>query len=243
MFLLRKSAVVVYVRHAGTCLHREDESYPRCDCPKWIRWSRAGKQVRQPAGTRTWGVAEEKAREQQRSLDAGKSVTPVDNTPARTIEACIQTFITGKEGEGTGHSTLRKLRYQLACFEKFMSTRSKLFPSEITPTDVIEYCASWLSWSDLTRIKAQQNLRGFLRFACGRDNRDDVLSALKTIKETKAGIERREPKPFTEAELEKLLAQVPVTFPDTVKAARVTGHRFDSLYGLYGPRNTRHRPT
>ncbi len=233
MFRLpRKSVVVVYVRHRDSCkfAFREegdevvsDESYPKCDCPKWLRWSLDGKQYRKAAHTRTWGLAEEKAHELQRRLDAGDA-PPAQAAPSArsTIAASIQTFITGKEGEGTGHSTIRKLRYQLGGFEKFMAGRSKLFPSEITPTDVIEYRASWSTWSDLTRIKAQQNLRGLLRFCCDKDNRDDILAALKTIKETNAGKERREPKPFTEPELNRLLAQIPKTFREPTKAERVT---------------------
>jgi integrase len=236
--LPRKPVVVVYVRHRDECPHaftkvvnprtkqpKRDESYPKCDCPKGLRYSLNGKQKRVPAHTRTWGLAEEKAQELQRRLDAGAA--PLAQAAAApsarpTIAASIQTFITGKEGEGTGHSTIRKLRYQLGCFEKFMADRSKLFPSEVTPTDVIEYRASWSTWSDLTRIKAQQNLRGLLRFCCDKDNRDDILAALKTIKETKAGKERREPKPFTEPELKRLLAQIPKTFPEPTKAERVT---------------------
>jgi integrase len=230
--LRRKSVVIVYVRHRDSCkfAFREegdnvvsDESYARCDCPKWLRWSLDGKQYRKAAHTRTWGLAEEKAQELQRRLDAGDAPPPQAAPASRpTIAASIQTFIQGKEGEGTGHSTIRKLRYQLDLFEKFMAARSKLFPSEVTPTDVIEYRASWSAWSDLTRIKAQQNLRGLLRFCCDKDNRDDVLAALKTIKETKAGKERREPKPFTEAELKRLLAQIPKTFREPAKVERVT---------------------
>jgi len=105
--LHRKPVVVVYVRHRGNCPHREDESYPRCDCSKWLRFSLRGKQHRQPAGTRTWGVAEEKAQDLQKQLNAGE-VTPTpggnQNTPTTqpTITAAIQTFQAADNALSTG---------------------------------------------------------------------------------------------------------------------------------------------
>jgi integrase len=116
----------------------------------------------------------------------------------------IETFLSAKESENVGDSTMRKLRYQLGLFESFMSERSKFFPGEISAKDVIDFRSSWSSWSDLTRIKAQQNLRGFLRAAC-RENRTDLLDALKTIRESKEGRERRKPKPFSESEIKRIL--------------------------------------
>jgi integrase len=60
-----------------------------------------------------------------------------------------------------------------------------------------------------------------LRYAC-RTNLPDLLSALKTIKLSKADRERLKPQPFTEKELAHLIAQVPKTFPDTTKSAKMT---------------------
>jgi site-specific recombinase XerD len=78
---------------------------------------------------------------------------------------------------------------------------------------LIDYRAGW-TWSDLTSIKAQQNLRGFIRICCKGNHRTDLLDSLGTLKETKQGRERRKPKPFTEKEIQKLLTQVPVTFSE-----------------------------
>jgi len=54
-----------------------------------------------------------------------------------------------------------------------MTARSKFYPTEITAQDVIEYRATW-KWNDLSKIKAQQNLRGFLRTCLRGDHRTDV---------------------------------------------------------------------
>ena len=95
-----------------------------------------------------------------------------------------------------------------------MSARSKLFPSLITAADVIEFRAGWeKAWpSATTRQKAQQNIRTFLRTCC-RENLNDLLSALKTIRLSKQDKERLEPKPFTEKEIKALFVQIPKTFP------------------------------
>src|SRR5437867_4023858 len=66
----------------------------------------------------------------------------------------------------------------------------------------------------LRKMKAQSNLRGFIQACCKGNHRTDLLDALGKIKETKQGKERRKPKPFTEEEIENLLAKVPVVFAD-----------------------------
>jgi len=159
----------------------------------------------------------------QRRLDAGETtVLPVAADVKRpTVTQCVETFITAKQGEGCSPSTIRKLRYQLGAFERFLAERSKFFPLEITPTDLIEYRAGWTWESGVTRQKAQQNLRGFLRSCCTA-NLADLLGALKAIRLSKADVARLEPQPFSEDELKTLLAQVPKTFPDAAKAKRTT---------------------
>ena len=129
--------------------------------------------------------------------------------------------MTAKRSEGLSPATLRKLKYQLGTFEQFLAARSKFFPSEITATDVIEFRSGWTWKSGVTRQKAQQNLRGFLRLCC-TDNLEKLLNALKPIKLSKIDMTRLKPQPFSEEELKRLLAQVPKTFPDATKAAKMT---------------------
>jgi site-specific recombinase XerD len=215
----RKPVVTVYARHSGKCPHEGKEFYRGCDCPKWLRYSLSGKQHRIAASTRTWTVAEEKREELQKRLDAGDSPAVASSSEQATISAAIETYLIAKTSEGIQPATLRKLRFQLSALEKFMAARSKFFPEQLTAQDVIEYRATWDGWkSGLTRQKAQTNLRGFLK-AVGRA---DLLSVLKSIKLSREDYARLKPRPFTEAELKRLLAQVPVTFPEPKKAARMT---------------------
>jgi hypothetical protein len=211
-----KSIVTVFVRHRETCSHRSrGEFYRGCQCSKFLRYSRTGKQHRRAAKTRTWAVAEDKAVELQKQLDRGDTPKPIIvKGPQPTIAECIDTFISAKKSENISARRVKKLRHQFNQFEAFMSARSKVFPSLITSADVIEFRAGWeRAWpSATTRQNAQQNIRSFLRTCC-RENLNDLLAALKTIRLSKVDKERLEPKPFTEKEIKVLFAQIPKTFP------------------------------
>lgn len=222
MSIQPKSVVTVFVRHRESCSHQSrGEFYRGCQCSKFLRYSRNGKQKRQAAGTRTWSVAEDKAVELQEQLDRGDTPKPIIvKGPQPTIADCIDTFITKKETKNISARRVKKLRLQLDQFEAFMSGRSKLFPSLITAADVIDFRASWEKvWTTTTRQKAQQNVRGFLRTCC-RENLNDLLAALDTIQLSKKDKERLKAKPFTEKEIKELFDQIPKTFePEKVATA------------------------
>jgi len=216
--------VRVFVRHKKTCDHVGEEGHANCRCAKWLRYTRHGKQFRQPANTRSFGTAEEKARELERRLNAGES--PVLSRPNQpkmpTIADKIETFIIAKQTEGLSTSTRRKLKYQLGLFEQFMAGRSIFFPAEVTTEDVIKYRATWKWKSGVTRQKAQQNLRGFLRLACEGKVLEDLLKVLKPIKLSREDTVRLKPRPFSDEELAHLIVQIPKTFSDPIKQARMT---------------------
>jgi hypothetical protein len=217
--------VRVFVRHKKTCDHFGEEGHARCRCAKWLRYSRRGKQFRVSADTRSFGIAEEKARELERRLNSGETLVSVlrpDHPKKATVADKIETFIVAKQTEGLSNSTRRKLKYQLGLFERYLADRSKFFPSEITTDDVIHFRAGWKWKSGVTRQKAQQNLRGFLRTACEGKQFEDILRVLKPIKLTKEDTARLKPQPFSDKELTTLISQVPKTFPDDMtKQARV----------------------
>lgn len=213
--------VTVFVRHKDSCESKDKgESFARCTCRKWLRWSMNGKQHRRNAHTRSWGNAEEQAQDLQRQLLAGSLGVTVSKEKGETLAAIIETYILGKESENLNAVTVGKAKSQLKRFERFMASRGKIFPNEITAKDVIDYRATWDTWkSGVTKQKAQAALRGFLRSCC-RENLPELLGALKPIKLSKADKARLEPQPFTEAELKRLLEAVPKVFPD--RAAKMT---------------------
>jgi integrase len=208
MSILPKAvSVKTYVRHKPTCKDiARGEFHQKCACTKWFRYSAGDKQHRVSAGTRTWSLAVLKAAELESRLNGNREESKSTGvTAARpSIEAQIQTFIAAKEAENIQGSTIRKLKYQLNLFLDFMSAPNRLrtFCDEITAQDVLDFRNTW-EWGDLTRIKAQQNLKGFLNFV----RNSDAAHALKTIKETKEGKKRRKPKPLSESDIVALLKQ------------------------------------
>ncbi len=169
-------------------------------------------QHKESTGTRSWTAAEEWRQRKQKILDAQflLGITPDELPTAQgTIATAVAAFLDKKESENIGSSQRRKLQYQIGLFETFMSGRSKFFPKDITARDVLEFRSGWNGeWSDLTKIKMQQNLRGFLRFCLTGEHRTEVMDALATIRETREGKERRKPKPFTEAEIQSILEKI-----------------------------------
>lgn len=223
MRLLRESKVVTYTRHSASCPEKSaGELCETCDCPKWHRWSYGGKQFREPAGTRTWSIAKGAAKEMQKRLN--NPSTP-DSQPAQalTIAALAESYMLRKQSEGVGQATEVKVRYQIGLFEQFLAARGKFYPADITAPDIVAFKATWSSWrSSVTRAKAQTNIRGFLKSFVRGERRDELLEAFGKVKETRQDTERLEPKPFTEDEIKRLMVQVPITFPDPTKAAKIT---------------------
>jgi integrase len=230
----RQPVVAVYVRSHGDCRYAKQShrAFVRdCKCVKWLRYSgetclcgyeHTGRQHRISAGTRSWGTAEEKRAALQHRLDTGESTSPIPELKRLTLAQYIETFVTAKRSEGCSPGTIRKLRNQLGGLERFLAERSKFFPADITPTDVIEFRAGWTWGSGVTRQKAQGNVRAFLRTCC-KSNLAELLSALKTIRLSKTDLSRLEPQPFSEEDLKRLLAQVPKTFAkDPAKITRTT---------------------
>jgi integrase len=216
----RRAVVAVYVRHAPSCasIHR-GEFYRGCSCPKWLRYSLNSKRHRQSAQTRQWSVAEEKAVELQEQLAKGGAILVRVEPDRATIEQHVETFLEAKRSEGVSPRRVDKLDHQLSIFERWTAARGRFYPHQVTATDVIEFRSSWdkSEWQTTTKMKAQQNLRTFLRFCC-RENLNDLLAALKTIRLAKEDRERLQPKPFTEKEITRLFAQIPRTFTEQTQA-------------------------
>jgi hypothetical protein len=233
--MLRRSVVTVFVRHRAECPHHDQPFYRGCTCAKWLRYSgdfclcgrvHKGNQHRRPANTRSFKAAEEIRSEIQHRLDVGGMAPPETPEPTkrRTVADEIGTHLKVKRIDGRfSRATERKLTYQLGLFEQFLSSRSRFFPGDITADDVQDFRASWTWKSGVTRQKAQQNLRGFLR-RCFRDDQNKLgllLGELSTIHLSAEDEVRLEPQPFTDDEVRRLFLKIPEIFPDETKAERI----------------------
>src|SRR5260370_36009196 len=140
MGITPRSVVTVFVRHRESGPHQDrGEFYRGCQCSKFLRYSRNGRQHRQAAKTRTWASAEDKAVELQEQLDRGDTPKPlIVKGPQPTIADCIDTFISAKESENISALRVKKLRHQFHQLEALMSARSQELPWLITSAHVIQ---------------------------------------------------------------------------------------------------------
>jgi len=76
--------VFVYVRHTTDCPKRADRFWRHCRCPKWLRGTVAGREVRKSAKTRSWEKAEIAAHSIENG-DISKSAIETD-APKNPIE-------------------------------------------------------------------------------------------------------------------------------------------------------------
>jgi site-specific recombinase XerD len=215
-------SINIFVRHSADCEHKDDRFYKRCDCKKWLEWFANGKQHRISAKTRSWTTAEDVValkRDQYKDGNiaaAVANVTPEAPTGSKrpTIADKIPLFVTAKRSAGRGEVTLDKYETELPRFEQFMKKRSKFYPEDITTDDLIAYQGTWdeLYPSKLTRAKVQERLKSFVRFACTVAHAAEVLdrSKFQAVKIKKSDHQKADP--FTDAQVDKMLAKIPVVF-------------------------------
>jgi integrase len=215
-------SIAIITRHSADCPNAGDPQYKRCGCWKSLRYFKGGKVVYEATKQRTWAGAERAKRAKEAELDPNLTA-PVAQL-SLDIKAAVETHLQAKEGENVSKATRRKLKYQLGLFEEFMEKRGKHYAHQIEKEDVVAFRATWTTWeSGLTRQKAQQNLRGFLRFFCTDAQRlKELLGVLKPVKLSREDRDRVEPQPYSEAEVAQLIAKIPQTFTDPVKAAQMT---------------------
>jgi hypothetical protein len=85
--------VTVYARHSKKCPKSKENGagqYRRCNCPKWLGWAKAEKQL---AKTRSWEIASKKARKLEEELKLkALGIEPrreSKTSPSRPLPICI----------------------------------------------------------------------------------------------------------------------------------------------------------
>lgn len=206
--------ITIFVRHAADCKYTGDEFEKRCRCRKHFRWSQGGTQYRRKAGTRSWAEAEDLKRELEDQLAGRAPVTP---TASKLISGAIETFESDKKNQGITEDVLGKYSRELDRLRTFAERRGVLVLSGLTRELLIDYQAEWeeLYPSSNTRQMVQARLKNFLRF-CYDSKWLDRIPRMSPIKADEAPT-----LPLTDKEYKKLLATVPVSFPDSTKTRRV----------------------
>ncbi len=209
--------ITIFVRHSPDCKWAGDEFAKKCHCRKHLRWSQRGKQFRKQAGTRSWAEAEEAKRRLEAHL-SGK----LDTTEAaaqQTIDEAIEVFKADKRNQGLTAGVLAKYARELKRLQTHCERNGVFLVQGITRELLVGYSATWpdLYPSTNTRQAVQSRLRHFLRF-CFDSRWLDRMPKTSRIK-----VDEPPTLPLTAKEYAKLLKTVPVSFPDSAKAARVRG--------------------
>jgi site-specific recombinase XerD len=126
------------------------------------------------------------------------------------IRSALDKFIKSKEGQGISPDVVERNRRELTRFAGFAERYGVFTIPGVTLDLLTEYRATWADTypSSLTRALVQKRLRGFLRFC--------VDSAWLTQVPKLTPIKTDEPPtmPLTDEEYTKLLAAVPLEFPN-----------------------------
>jgi integrase len=184
----------VYVRHSNDCLKRDDLTWRRCRCPKWINGTLNGKFIRKSAKTRSW----EKAEEARRTWEKDGAPT---QPSAIALEQAIEDYLADAKARELREATLYKLR---GIFRKQLMTwatkKGLRFLSEINVALLREFRTTWTD-APLAKKKKQERIIGFFWFCV----RAGWLSTNPTQGFGRIAVDQAPTDYFTRGEFEKVV--------------------------------------
>jgi len=194
--------ITIYVRHSAGCKYEGNEFSKRCDCRKWLRWTKDGVRQRVKADTRSWDEAERVKRELEDQL-TGKAV--VSKTPGtKNIRAAVEVFITDKRVENLSADLIRKYERELGRLATYCEGRAVYTLAGINRELITGFCTDWRGRypSGNTRNKLAERYKSFLKFC-------RVAGWLVDVPQwPKMKAEQAPTQPLTEEEYERLLDAV-----------------------------------
>lgn len=161
--------VSVYTRHSETCDRKDDSTWRRCRCMKWLYINENGGRRQVSAKTRSWDRAQDKAREieedaKRRAADAASRQMPLAQNELFTIEQAIENYLEDKRQQNCEAATLYKLgiifRKQ---FLSFVQSKGLVYLTEITLAHLEEFRREWKD-GPLAKKKKQERVLGFFYF-------------------------------------------------------------------------------
>lgn len=194
--------IVVFVPHNVGCEHRGDEQYRDCNCRKYLRWSRDGKQFRRTAKTRSWKDAVKARRALEKQFEEGANGVPaVEETGRKTIETAVDLFLLDKKTQGVSANVLYKYRHELGRMRRFCEASNVFVVGGIDRELITKFLATWESIypSSVTRSKVRERFRSFLRY-CYEGKWLDRVPPVPKIQ-----VDDPETQPLTEPEYKRLL--------------------------------------
>ena len=199
-------SIVIYTRHSSDCQYRDDETYRKCRCRKWLRWTYEGERKRVPAKSRSWAEAERKRREIEAQIEAAETHKPIEANQPVTVEQAISSF-TAEKAQAS-RNTLTKYRLTLNRLLAFCTRKNLIFVREITLPHLSEYRATWGDTYDTVfgLRNEQSRLRAFFSYL--QKARVIDFNPAKALSAIKVTDDDYKVDPFTEAEVKKIIAAV-----------------------------------
>jgi len=151
----------VYTRHHPDCAKKDDSTYRRCRCPKWLDGTLPGRsgRFRTSAKTKSWEQAELLARKYENSALSGEDLKPAKMP---TVKEAVGVFLADAEARGLAPATLQKLR---GIFEVqlvgFAEESGVTFLREFNPRNLTEWRQTWKKEKELARKKKFERVIGF----------------------------------------------------------------------------------
>jgi hypothetical protein len=97
--------LTVYTRHHPDCPKKDDSTYRRCRCPKWLDGTLPGRKgrFRVSAKTKSWEQAELLARKYEHTAIQGEEIKPAKMP---TVKEAVKVFLGDAEARGLASATL-----------------------------------------------------------------------------------------------------------------------------------------
>jgi integrase/recombinase XerD len=151
----------VYTRHHPDCAKKDDSTYRRCRCPKWLDGTLPGRtgRFRTSAKTKSWEQAELLARKYENSALSGEDLKPAKMP---TVKEAVGIFLADAEARGLAPATLQKLRgiFQVQLVG-FAEESGVIFLREFNPRNLTEWRQTWKKEKELARKKKFERVIGF----------------------------------------------------------------------------------
>jgi integrase len=154
----------VYTRHAAACQKKDDPSWRRCRCPKWIAGTLAGRAraLRFSAKTRSWEKAEQLARRYEIAATTGEEVERTPSLP--TVKEAVNAYLADAAARGLATGTIEKL---VQIFKKQMAAFADqhriVFLRDFNPRNLTEWRSTWGDRA-LSKKKKFERVVGFFWF-------------------------------------------------------------------------------
>ena len=151
----------VYTRHHPDCAKKDDSTYRRCRCPKWLDGTLPGRsgRFRVSAKTKSWEKAELVARKYENSALSGEELKPAKMP---TVKEAVGVFLADAEARGLAPATLQKLRgiFQVQLVG-FAEESGITFLREFNSRNLTEWRQTWKREKELARKKKFERVIGF----------------------------------------------------------------------------------